>query len=115
AIQNHLNVGAVRNKTGKFIQADLESIAEAAKGITGRFSSTLEISVTDAPGPRTYPICSFSWFIVPAQIEDAAKKNVILEFLRWMLGPGQRQAAALGYVSLPKELVASENKVLDAF
>ena len=113
AIQNRLNFGAVRNQAGKFIQADLDSIAEAATGATARFSPDLGISITNAPGLRAYPISSFSWFIVPTRIEDAARKKVILEFLKWMLGPGQKQAAALGYVSLPNELVVRENQLLD--
>jgi hypothetical protein len=29
-----------------------------------------------------------------------------------MLGTGQRQAAALGYLSLPKEIVAKEEEVI---
>ena len=115
AIQNRLNFGAVRNQAGKFVQADLESIAEAAKGATARFAPDLGISITNASGLRAYPIASFSWFIVPARIEDAARKRVILEFLKWMLGPGQKQAAALGYVSLPNELVVRENQILEGF
>jgi phosphate transport system substrate-binding protein len=115
AIQNRLNFGAVRNQAGKFVQADLDSIAEAAKGATARFAPDLGVSITNAPGLRAYPIASFSWFVVPARIEDAAKKKVILEFLKWMLGPGQKQAAVLGYMSLPSELVARENQILEGF
>jgi hypothetical protein len=29
-------------------------------------------------------------------------------FLHWMLGPGQLQAAALGYLALPQALVSRE-------
>jgi phosphate transport system substrate-binding protein len=115
AIQNRLNFGAVRNQAGKFVQADLDSIAEAAKGATARFAPDLGVSITNVPGLRAYPIASFSWFVVPARIDDAAKKKVILEFLKWMLGPGQKQAAALGYMSLPSELVARENQILEGF
>jgi phosphate transport system substrate-binding protein len=115
ALQNRLNFGVVRNQAGKFVQADLDSIAEAAKGATARLAPDLGISITNAPGQRAYPIASFSWFIVPARIEDAPKKKVILEFLKWMLGPGQKQAAALGFVSLPSELIVSENQILEGF
>ena len=34
--------------------------------------------------------------------------KAITTLLRWMLGPGQRQAAALGYVALPKKIAAKE-------
>jgi hypothetical protein len=32
--------------------------------------------------------------------------------LRWILGPGQRQAAALGYLSLPNAVVAMEEDAI---
>ena len=60
----------------------------------------------DCPSPGAYPIASVTWFVVPAQIADEGKRNAITGFLRWMLGPGQRQAAALGYSALPKVLVS---------
>ena len=34
------------------------------------------------------------------------------ELLGWILTSGQRQAAALGYVSLPPEIVAREQKAI---
>jgi ABC-type phosphate transport system substrate-binding protein len=39
---------------------------------------------------------------------DDAKRTALASFLRWTLGPGQRQAAALGYLALPKEIVGME-------
>jgi ABC-type phosphate transport system substrate-binding protein len=41
-----------------------------------------------------------------------AKRTALTAFLRWMLGPGQQQAAALGYVALPKEVVAKEEEAI---
>jgi len=35
-----------------------------------------------------------------------------VRFLRWMLGPGQAQSAALGYLALPKELVNREEAAI---
>jgi phosphate transport system substrate-binding protein len=66
----------------------------------------------DAPGEGAYPIASFTWIIVPAQIADETKRSAITAFLRWMLGPGQRQAAALGYLALPREIVAKEEDAI---
>lgn len=36
----------------------------------------------------------------------------MIAFLKWMPGPGQRQAAALGYVALPAELAAREEAAI---
>jgi ABC-type phosphate transport system substrate-binding protein len=52
---------------------------------------------------------------VPARIDDPDKKKSIQESLRWALGPGQKQAAALGYVSIPQALLARELRALDDF
>ena len=50
--------------------------------------------------------------VVPTHIADDAKRNAIIAFLKWMLGPGQRQAAALGYLALPGEIVAREEDAI---
>ena len=60
-------------------------------------------------------MASFSWFVVPAHIADPQKKNALKEFLQWMLGPGQNQAAALGYVSIAPEVLLSEQRMLEKF
>jgi phosphate transport system substrate-binding protein len=107
ALQNHLNYAKVRNRNGEFVEASLESIAAAVShGAQNR--DDLNVSIVDAPGTGSYPITTFTWLIVPAHIPDDAKRTAIASFLRWTLGPGQRQAAALGYLALPKEIVGME-------
>jgi phosphate transport system substrate-binding protein len=107
ALQNHLSYGKVRNRNGEFVEASLESIAAAVShGAQNRDDH--DVSIVDAPGAGSYPIATFTWFIVPAHVPDDAKRAAIVSFLRWTLGPGQRQAAALGYVALPKEIVGME-------
>ncbi len=66
----------------------------------------------DAPGAGAYPISSFTWVVVPVHSADNDKRNVLAGFLQWMLGPGQRQAAALGYLPLPKDAVAKEEAAI---
>jgi phosphate transport system substrate-binding protein len=107
ALQNHLNYGKVRNRDGEFVEASLESIAAAVShGAQNR--DDLNVSIVDAPGAGSYPIATFTWLIVPLHVPNDAKRSAINSFLRWTLGPGQRQAAALGYLALPKEIVGME-------
>jgi len=42
----------------------------------------------------------------------AEKKKVIADFVKWMLGPGQKMTAALEYAPLPAAVVAKEEKAL---
>lgn len=107
ALENHLSYGKIRNQNGELVEASLESIA-AAVGHSPQIQDDFKASIVDAPGEGAYPIASFTWIVVPAHIADDAKRSAITSFLRWMLGPGQRQAAALGYLSLPKDVISKE-------
>jgi len=111
ALRNHLAYGKVRNQNGEFVEAGLESIA-AAVGRSLELRDGFKVSIVNAPGAGAYPIASFTWLVVPAHIANDAKRSALTHFLRWMLGPGQRQAAALGYLALPKDLVAQEEEAI---
>jgi phosphate transport system substrate-binding protein len=111
ALQNHLSYGRVRNRDGEFVAASLESIAAAASH-SMKISPDFKVSIVDAPGEGVYPISSFTWIVVPARSADDAKRNALTGFLRWMVGPGQRQAAALGYLPLPKDIATKEKAAI---
>ncbi len=112
ALQNHLTYGKVRNQNGEFVGASLESIAAAVDHYSKELRENVQASLVDAPGEGAYPIASFTWIAVPVHIADDNKRHAIAAFLHWMLGPGQRQAAALGYLALPREIVAKEEEAI---
>jgi phosphate ABC transporter phosphate-binding protein len=103
ALRNHLSYAKVENRHGEFVGAGLESIAATLKRAVP-IDDESKISIVNSPGPGAYPIASCTWLIVPAHIADESKRLVMTNFLEWMLGPGQTQAAALGYLRLPKEI-----------
>lgn len=107
ALENHLSFGKVRNQQGEFVAANLESIGAAVTNAMEP-SRDFKVSIVDAPGPGSYPIASFTWLVIPAHIPDPTKRTAIADFLKWMLGPGQKQAAALGYLPLPGALIGRE-------
>jgi phosphate transport system substrate-binding protein len=107
ALENHLSYGRVRNRNGEFVAASLESIG-AAVSHSVKIMDGFKVSVVDAPGAGAYPISSFTWIVVPARIADDGKRKALTGFLQWMLDAGQRQAAALGYLPLPKDVVNKE-------
>src|SRR6185436_7059922 len=83
AVQNKMSYGSVRNAAGEFVTADLASVSAAAASAT--MPEDFRVSITNAPGKGVYPVSSFTWLLVPAKIQDAAKKKVIVDFLKWML------------------------------
>jgi phosphate transport system substrate-binding protein len=106
AIRNKVPFAGVRNQKGNFIKANLESLTAAAAGarIGSDFATRL---ITNAPGKDSYPISSFTWFLVPQRSRDAAEARDLRAFLRWMLASrSQATASTLGYAPLPEELTS---------
>ena len=110
AVQNKMTYGRVRNRSGSFIKADLASVTAAAAGV--EMPADFRVSITDSPAKAAYPISSFTWLLVPEQIKDEQKRKVIVDFLKWMLGPGQNQVSVLNYAPLPKPVVTQEEKAI---
>ncbi|MCL4523829.1 MAG: phosphate ABC transporter substrate-binding protein PstS [Acidobacteria bacterium] len=115
ALQNNLSYGRVQNAANVFVKADLAATTAAAAGAAKSMPADFRVSITNAPGKGTYPIVSFTWLLVPTTIQDAGKKTVIKDFLKWMATDGQTYASQLGYAPLPKEVatkvIASLDKV----
>lgn len=115
AIQHQLNYGAVRNSSGEFIRASLDTLAEAAKTITTTANAASPPSITNPPGKGVYPIATFTWLVLPPEITDGAKKAALLELLKWVLTDGQKECSALGYAPLPREVADRQLESLNSF
>jgi len=107
AIQTRLPYGLVQNRAGAFIKADLASVTQAAAAVAD-MPADFRVSITDAAGKDAYPICSFTYLLVPARWPDAIKGRIITDFLRWMVTDGQKSAEPLSYAPLPKAVVQKE-------
>jgi phosphate transport system substrate-binding protein len=112
AVQNNISYGKVQNAAGKFVKADLAGVTAAAEKASKEIPEDFRVSITNAPGPTSYPIASFTWLLIPAQISDAAKRDAIKGFLKWMLNEGQNYNEGLSYSRLPKPVIAKELKAI---
>ena len=112
AVQNHLTYGQVQNSSGAFVKADLETVTAAAAGAAKSIPEDFRVSITNPPGKGAYPICSFTYLLIPAHIENAAKRDAIKHFLHWMLTEGQNDAEGLSYAKLPTSVVNRELKAV---
>ena len=112
AVQNNIPYGSVKNASGEFIKPSLVSVSAAAAGAATSMPDDFRVSITNAPGKAAYPISSFTWLLIPAQIQDAAKKAAIKDFLGWMMTSGQQLCEGLAYAKLPKEVIAKEQKAV---
>lgn len=110
AVQNKLPMGRVQNAAGKFVEASAESISAAAA--SAAMPDDFRVSITNAPGEEAFPIASFTWLLIPEAIADAGKRQVLTDFLRWMLGPGQAMAKDMDYAPLPANVIAQEEAAI---
>ena len=110
AIQNNMPYGLVKNAAGDFVKASLAGVSAAAAGAASNMPDDFRVSIVNAPGKGAYPISSFTWLLIPAQIQDAGKREAIKAFLNWMMTDGQNDCEPLAYSKLPPAVVAKEKK-----
>jgi phosphate transport system substrate-binding protein len=108
AVQNKIPYGSVKNSSGEFVKASLDSVTSAAASVK-TMPADFRVSITNAPGKDAYPIASFTWLLIPSQSKDAAKGKIINDFLNWMVDDGQKMTGDLTYAPLPQN-VASKVK-----
>src|SRR5580698_5786119 len=111
AVQNNIPYGSVRNSSGAFVKASLESVTAAAAS-SPKMPADFRASITDAPGKGAYPISSFTWLLIPAQSKDAAKGKILADFLAWMVTDGQKMTGALSYAPLPDNVAAKVKEAI---
>jgi phosphate transport system substrate-binding protein len=112
AIQNKLPYGKVKNSSGTFVKADLASVSAAAAAAAKSMPDDFRVSITNPEGKAAYPIASFTWLLIPSKFADTAKRDVVKDFLKWMMTDGQQACEPLAYAKLPKEVVAKEMKAI---
>jgi phosphate transport system substrate-binding protein len=104
AIQNKMPYADVKNSSGEFVKAALESITAAMA--TAQIPDDFRFSITNASGKDAYPICGATWLLVYEQQKDAAKGKKLVEFLKWAQKDGEKMAKDLDYAPLPEALQA---------
>lgn len=109
ALKSGFPVAKVLNNAGYYVEPTANSVAVALlkAGINSDLTQNLDAVYNNAD-PRTYPLSSYSYMIVPTQVGGIFtldKGATLGAFARYMLCEGQQQAPALGYSPLPMNLV----------
>ncbi len=115
ALKSGFPVAKVLNAAGYYVEPKAPAVAvallkAAINTNTGSADYLTQIldGVYNNPDPRTYPLSSYSYMIVPTEVGGifTTRKGVTLStFANYMLCEGQQQAEALGYSPLPMNLV----------
>jgi phosphate ABC transporter phosphate-binding protein len=109
ALKSGFPVAKVLNSAGYYIEPTASSVAVAM--MKARINTDLTQILDDVynnPDPRTYPLSSYSYMIVPTQVAGiftTDKGRTLGAFAEYVLCEGQQQAEQLGYSPLPMNLV----------
>ena len=112
AVKSGMPAAKVLNKGGYYVLPTPSNASVALqqaqinqnKGTSAYLTQNLSGVYSDTD-PRSYPISSYSYFVVPTTGFSADKGKSISYFANYALCQGQRSALILGYSPLPKNLV----------
>lgn len=103
----------VRNKAGYYVEPTTFNVAVAltrAKIDPATLTQVLD-AVYRNPDPRSYPLSSYSYMIIPTSADDprmtTAKRQTLADFLYHSLCAGQGDAGDYGYSPLTLNLVSA--------
>jgi phosphate ABC transporter phosphate-binding protein len=115
ALNSKAPVVKLLNKAGYYVEPTAPSVAVAllkAQINTDTNSSSYLTQILDGvydnTDPRTYPLSSYSYMIIPTKVDanfSTAKGATLGAFAYYFLCEGQQQAPDLGYSPLPLNLV----------
>ncbi len=108
ALANQIPFAAIRNRDGQWVEADLATVTAAAAGAADHMPADFRVSITDAPGAKSYPISSFTWLLVYQNQTNQPQGAALVKFLKWALTDGQQYAPPLYYAPLPKQVIDAE-------
>jgi phosphate transport system substrate-binding protein len=107
-----LAMAELQNKAGAFVAPSATSGREALAGAP-LDGTDLRLVVADPPGPTAYPIATYSWLLLYGSYADEAKRQALVEFVRYGLDKGQEAAEAMGYIPLPAAVAEAALRALE--
>ena len=112
ALKNHIRFAAIQNAAGKYTYPGLRAISAAAATVS-KVPAGNQLSIVDPPKsqPAAYPICTFTYVILPTKSAKAAE---LRKFVFWALTQGQQKqyTAKLLFVPIPKPVLVAAEKTL---
>ena len=108
ALQNNFTTADVKNKSGKYIEPNLDTTSAAGEGI--KVPADLGFTAIDSPNPDAYPIVSQTFIDGHQDVckggMSQGNAQALKAFLDYGLGQGQEVAKKLFYAPLPAPLLS---------
>jgi phosphate transport system substrate-binding protein len=110
ALANHIQFARVLNRDGKFVTPGLRAIA-AAGSLIKKVPASNEMHIVNPPkgNPLAYPICTFSYVLLPTKTDKAPE---LRKFVFYALTQGQKLGPKLLFVPIPHVVLFAAERTL---
>ena len=105
-VQGKLAYALVQNQAGNFIKPEPRSFLAAAARADWRKATDFHLLLTDTSGDDVYPVTAATFILMQKRPASATRAQAALDFFRWSLDKGSKDAVNLGYTPLPADLIA---------
>jgi phosphate transport system substrate-binding protein len=111
SLSNHFSYATIQNRAGRWTQPTLGGIKAAGVAIKRVAANNSGISIVDPAKSNkyAYPICTFTYVIVPTATSHAAD---LKRFIKWALTKGQVDGPPLLFSPLPKPVLKASLKTI---
>ena len=105
ALQTDMTTVKMINKSGHTVKADLKTFKAAAKGANYQPTENFNLMLTNQGGADSWPIVATTFILLPEDARPATTQAVKKFMLFAYSQQGDKIAASLDYVGLPKTVV----------
>jgi phosphate transport system substrate-binding protein len=105
--KHHLSDVALRNHSGRFVQAARGTFRAAAEVADWHAASGFQQLATDLPGSDSWPVTGASFILIGASPAAGGNTTEVLRFFNWALHQGASIAGDLDYVPVPRTVLDS--------
>jgi phosphate transport system substrate-binding protein len=106
--QNKLSYAVMQNSAGNFVKPDDETFKAAAAGAD--WNKSFYQILTNQPGKDAWPISGATFILMHNKQDKPANATEVLKFFSWAFKNGDKVAAELDYVPMPKPVIAAIEK-----
>lgn len=106
--QNKMTYAMVQNSAGNFIKPEDDSFKAAAAGAD--WAKSFYQILTNQPGKDAWPISGATFILMHTKQDKPANATEVLKFFSWAYANGDKTAADLDYVPMPKPVIAAIEK-----
>jgi phosphate transport system substrate-binding protein len=111
ALQNKLVYTKMINKDGKSVAPTTEAFQAAAANADWDSVPGYGVILANQPGAESWPMTAATFILIHKQPDDPVAAAEALKFFGWAYAHGDKMAAELDYVPMPKKVIAEVEKV----